>query len=91
MKKNTNNVQDAISDLAALRPNWTLLADTLPAEFLQQVKGEIESLAAQRDALAAQLATLKKRVADAPRRMLYPRDEGEKTKWVAVLDLEDGE
>ena len=43
------NVQSAISDLAALKPNWTLLADTLPAEFLQQVKGEIESLTAQRD------------------------------------------
>ena len=52
---------------------------------------ECEAARAERDALAAQLAALKKRVVDAPRTMLYPRDEGEKTKWVAVLDLEDGE
>lgn len=47
------NVQGAISDLAALKPNWTLLADTIPAEFLRQVKGEIESLTAERDGYLA--------------------------------------
>ena len=45
---------------------------------------ECETARAERDAL-------KKRVADAPRHMLYPRDEGEKTGWVAHLPLEDGE
>ena len=54
-------------------------------------RAENESLRDQVDALSAQLAALKKRVADAPRKMLYPRDESEKTKWVAVLALEDGE
>jgi hypothetical protein len=54
-------------------------------------EAECETARAERDALQAQLAALKKRVADAPRKMLYPRDESEKTKWVAVLDLEDGE
>lgn len=52
---------------------------------------ECEAARAERDALQTQLAALKKRVADAPRKMLYPRDEGEKTEWVAVLALEDGE
>ena len=47
------NVQSAISDLAALKPNWTLLADTIPAEFLRQVKGDIESLTAERDGYLA--------------------------------------
>ena len=51
----------------------------------------LASVTAERDALSAQLAALKKRVADAPRHMLYPRDEGEKTAWVAHLPLEDGE
>ncbi len=50
MSKGSNNVQNAISALAALRPNWTLLADTTPADFLRQVKAEIESLTAERDA-----------------------------------------
>lgn len=45
----------------------------------------------ERDALKAELTALRKRIADAPRTMLYPRDEGEKTEWVAHLRLEDGE
>lgn len=76
MKKNTNNVQDAISDLAALRPNWTLLADTLPAEFLQQVKGEIESLAAQRDALNARVELLEAQ-ARGHEHVVAEREDGE--------------
>ena len=43
------------------------------------------------DRVTAERDALKKRVADAPRHMLYPRDEGEKTGWVAHLPLEDGE
>lgn len=52
---------------------------------------ECETARAERDALQAQLAALQKRVADAPRKMLYPRDESEKTKWVAHVRLEEGE
>ena len=58
---------------------------------VRRVLDYLDRVTAERDTLAAQLAALKKRVADAPRKMLYPRDEGEKTKWVAVLALEDGE
>ena len=43
------------------------------------------------DRMKRELAALKKRVADAPRKMLYPRDEGEKTEWVAHVRLEAGE
>ena len=43
------------------------------------------------DRVTTECDALKKRVADAPRSMLYPRDEGEKTGWVAHLPLEDGE
>ena len=52
---------------------------------------ECEAARAERDALAAELAALQKRVADAPRTMLYPRDESEKTEWVAHVRLEAGE
>jgi hypothetical protein len=51
---------------------------------VRRVLDYLDKVTAQRDAL-------KKRVADAPRKMLYPRDESEKTKWIAVLDLEEGE
>ena len=61
------------------------------AVTVRRVLDYLDRVTAERDALSAQLAALKKRVADAPRKMLYPRDESEKTKWVAVLDLEDGE
>ena len=56
----------------------------LTAPETRRVLDALDGVTAERDAL-------KKRVADAPRHMLYPRDEGEKTGWVAHLPLEDGE
>jgi len=41
---NDPRIQSAISDLAMLRPGWSLLADTDPKEFLEQVTLEICTL-----------------------------------------------
>ena len=76
--------------LAAERDNLKARVELLEAYSRADATSALY-VGTERDALAAQLAALKKRLADAPRKMLYPRDEGEKTAWVAHLPLEDGE
>jgi hypothetical protein len=44
-----NKTQQAITDLAALKDGWSLMADTDPAEFLTQVREELVELRARND------------------------------------------
>ena len=54
---------------------------------------ECEAARAERNALSAELAALKKRVADAPRRRLRADSIGapQRAEWFALVRLEDGE
>lgn len=56
---NSNKLQDAITNLAALHEGWSLLADTLPVEFISEVTAYISNLENKCANLEQQLATTK--------------------------------
>jgi uncharacterized coiled-coil DUF342 family protein len=54
MTTRNNKVREAILRLAGMREGWTLLADTIPDEFLNQVSIRISELEQQLTAMTAE-------------------------------------
>lgn len=54
MTTRNNKVREAILRLAGMREGWTLLADTIPDEFLNQVSIRISELEAQLAAMTSE-------------------------------------